>query len=71
MNAKDDPIIGSRAIDYDIFKNNPNAVLGTTNRGGHLGYRESAFSTELWYMKPVLDFLDAYRDDTALDRKMK
>jgi len=71
MNAKDDPIVGSLAIDYDIFKNNPNVVLGTTNRGGHLGYRESAFSSELWYMKPVLDFLDAHRDDAAANRKTK
>ena len=45
MNAKDDPIIGKKAIDYEIFKKNENTVLGTTKRGGHLGYFESIFKS--------------------------
>jgi predicted alpha/beta-fold hydrolase len=46
MNARDDPIIGDKAIDYDIFKDNQYTVLGTTNHGGHLGYHESIFTQE-------------------------
>jgi predicted alpha/beta-fold hydrolase len=38
LNAIDDPIIGERAIDYEVFKANPNVVLGTTRYGGHIGY---------------------------------
>jgi len=44
MNAIDDPIIGERAIDYEVFKANPNVVLGTTRYGGHLGYHEDIMS---------------------------
>lgn len=38
LNAKDDPIIGEKAIDYAIFKTNENCILATTEHGGHLGY---------------------------------
>ena len=30
LNAIDDPIIGNKAIDYDVFKGNKNCILATT-----------------------------------------
>jgi abhydrolase domain-containing protein 1/3 len=39
--AKDDPIIGEKAIDSSVCENNPYILLGVTNKGGHLGYFES------------------------------
>lgn len=44
--AKDDPIIGEEAICYEFVNRNPNLLLGVTNRGGHLGYFESFFSSK-------------------------
>ena len=62
MNAKDDPIVGLKAIEFELFKSNPNAAIATTDHGGHLGYHTSIWSSEQWFMKPVLDFLDAFKD---------
>jgi len=61
MNSVDDPIIGSDAIDYEIFKQNPNCVLATNQNGGHLGYHESLFNFHSWFMNPVTDFLNSFR----------
>ncbi len=57
--AKDDPIIGEKAIDYDTCSKNPYVLLGVTDHGGHLGYFESACSTNQWFTKPAFDFIDA------------
>jgi predicted alpha/beta-fold hydrolase len=57
--AKDDPIIGELAIDYDTCSRNPYVLLGVTDRGGHLGYFESAFNTKQWFTKPIFEFLNA------------
>ena len=57
--AKDDPIIGAKAIDYDTCKKNPYVLLGVTDHGGHLGYFESIYSSKQWFTKPVFDFIDA------------
>ena len=43
ISSKDDPVIGSKATDYDIFKSNKFAFLATTKTGGHLGFHESIF----------------------------
>lgn len=61
MNALDDPIIGERTIDYEIFKNNENVVLGTTKHGGHLGYHTSIFHENGWFLEPVFGFLNTYK----------
>ena len=61
MNALDDPVLGHQTVDYEVFKTNPNAVLGTTNNGGHLGYHEEFFSQQSWFLKPTLDFIDTFR----------
>ena len=60
MNALDDPIVTHKCIDYDVIKNNPNTVVGTTKHGGHIGYSSTAFSLEVWFMEPALDFLQAF-----------
>ncbi len=45
--SKDDPIIGGEAaIDYEACMSNPALLLGVTEKGGHLGYFESAFSSK-------------------------
>uniref|UniRef100_A0A7S3IKC8 Uncharacterized protein n=1 Tax=Strombidium inclinatum TaxID=197538 RepID=A0A7S3IKC8_9SPIT len=62
MNSLDDPIIGSKAIDYEVFRDNENCVLGVNKNGGHLGYHESIFGFEVWFMKPVLAFLGTFRE---------
>ena len=43
INSKDDPVIGEKSIDYDVFKKSEFAVLATTKTGGHLGYHSSIF----------------------------
>ena len=58
FNALDDPIVGRQALTFDAFKNNENVILATSRHGGHIGYHESAFSTEQWFVKPTMDFLD-------------
>jgi len=63
MNALNDPVVSKEAIDYDVFRANENCVLGTNKGGGHLGYHESIFTFDQWFMKPVVAFLNAYRDD--------
>ena len=60
MNALDDPIVTHKSIDYEVIKNNPFTVVGTTNHGGHVGYSNSFFSLDVWFMEPTLDFLCAY-----------
>jgi predicted alpha/beta-fold hydrolase len=47
--AKDDPIIGSDTICYEICNRNPYLLLGVTKRGGHLGYFESFLSYKQWF----------------------
>ena len=64
INALDDPIIGHKAIDYDVFHQNEYTVLGTTKHGGHLGYHESVFTNKQWYMIPVLDYFAAFEEQS-------
>ena len=41
MNSLNDPFMGEAVLDYEVFKNNPNAVLATNKYAGHMGYHES------------------------------
>jgi len=59
INAIDDPIIGTKCIDYEVFKQNPNVAISTTKHGGHLGYSENFCSFGNWVLKPSLKFFDA------------
>uniref|UniRef100_A0A7S3IXJ0 AB hydrolase-1 domain-containing protein n=1 Tax=Strombidium inclinatum TaxID=197538 RepID=A0A7S3IXJ0_9SPIT len=63
MSNLDDPILGEQSIDYEMVRNNPNCVLATNRIGGHLGYHSSLFSLDVWFMQPVLSFLESQRDD--------
>ena len=56
--AKDDPIIGEKAIDTNVCGKNPYILLGVTNKGGHLGYFESTMSYRQWFTEPVFEFLN-------------
>lgn len=44
--AEDDPIIGKATIDPEICHMSEYVMLGTTKRGGHVGYHEKLFSTD-------------------------
>ena len=61
LNALNDPFMGEKVIDYEVFKSNPNVFLATNKYAGHMGYHENLFSMEQWFSKPCLDFLDALR----------
>ena len=58
MNAINDPFLFP-TLDYDIFKGNPNTVLATNQHAGHIGYHESLFGRDQWFVKPAMDFLIA------------
>lgn len=57
LNALDDTVINKETIDYDIFHSNPNVVLATTERGGHIGYHTNILFTEHWVDELALKFL--------------
>ena len=59
FNAMDDPIISADCIDYDVFRNNKNVAVATTEHGGHLGYMESLNSQKLWIIDPCIKFFNA------------
>ena len=57
LNALDDPVVGSKAIDYEVFTQNSNVALGVTNHGGHLGCHESLFHLRSnWCTKMALKY---------------
>lgn len=55
--AKDDPIIGPKAIAFEECQSNPYCLLGVTEHGGHLGFFESVTRTDQWFVEPVFEFL--------------
>lgn len=61
LNARDDPIIGEQAIDREACEKNTYCLLGTTRRGGHLGYFESVTSSRQWFTQPVFEFLNYFQ----------
>ena len=46
LNAINDPFMGEKVIDYDVFKTNPNVVLATNKYAGHMGYHENLENLE-------------------------
>lgn len=60
MMARDDPIIGEKAIDHQACEKNPYVLLGVTDQGGHIGYFESMFNTRQWHTQPVFEFLKSF-----------
>ncbi|KAL0076752.1 Alpha/Beta hydrolase protein [Phycomyces blakesleeanus] len=59
FNALDDPIALKACIPYDEIKINPNVVLATTERGGHIGWFEHTLSPTRWIVKPLAEFFVA------------
>jgi predicted alpha/beta-fold hydrolase len=46
LNSLNDPFMGDKVIDYDIFKNNPNTFIATNKYAGHMGYHEKIFTLD-------------------------
>jgi predicted alpha/beta-fold hydrolase len=61
LNAINDPFMGEKVIDYDVFKKSKNAILATNEYAGHMGYHETVFNLEQWFVNPCMDFLDGLR----------
>ena len=59
LNALDDPVVPPDCIDFDSIRQNKHTFLGTTQYGGHLGYKTSVFSSENWLIEAVLAFFDS------------
>ncbi|KAJ3083635.1 alpha/beta-hydrolase [Rhizoclosmatium globosum] len=55
----DDPIVASDLIPFSDVLGNPNVILATTKRGGHLGWFEGVFKPTRWFPKPVMEFVNA------------
>ena len=65
IHALDDPVLGSRTIEYDVIKSNPCTAIATTETGGHLGYHEGIFpSDKIWLFDPVLAFFSSIDNAT-------
>ena len=62
MNSKNDPFIGEKVIDYEVFTENENVILTTNKYAGHMGYQEKILTMKQWHGKPSLDFLDALQE---------
>jgi predicted alpha/beta-fold hydrolase len=59
FSALDDPIAHHEAIPvYEVW-GNPNIVLATTAKGGHIGWFTGFFRPQRWFAKPVGDFFHA------------
>lgn len=62
LTALDDPIAHSETVPYYEILHNPNIVLATTAKGGHLGWYEmqwNSFVPKRWSQKPVTEFIHA------------
>ena len=44
INSVDDPVVGTKCIDFDVFRQNPNVAIATTKYGGHIGYSETFYN---------------------------
>ncbi|KAJ3410502.1 hypothetical protein HDV05_003692 [Chytridiales sp. JEL 0842] len=59
FSALDDPIAHSEAIPvYEVW-GNPNVILATTTKGGHIGWFEGIFKPTRWFARPLGDFIQA------------
>ncbi|KAJ3327445.1 hypothetical protein HDU76_011797 [Blyttiomyces sp. JEL0837] len=59
LSALDDPVASLEAIPVYEVCANPNVVLATTAKGGHIGWFEGFFRPKRWFAKPVVEFLVA------------
>lgn len=59
LNALDDPIANASCIPYQLIERNPNIVLATTDKGGHLGWFQHTTHPTRWMVKPLSEFIVA------------
>lgn len=62
ISAMDDPFFGPDIIPYDEFEKNENIYIMATRGGGHVGYIESIFDSNQWYIKPICKFFNHLND---------
>jgi predicted alpha/beta-fold hydrolase len=60
FSALDDPIAHQEAIPVHEVWGNPNIILATTSKGGHIGWFTGFFRPQRWFAKPVGDFFHAF-----------
>ncbi|KAF2024715.1 medium-chain fatty acid ethyl ester synthase/esteras-like protein 1 [Setomelanomma holmii] len=65
INAEDDPISSKAAIPFEEFKQNPYAVLCTTNWGGHLGHFQLGGGR--WFATAASSFLAKVHDEVDFE----
>uniref|UniRef100_A0A8H7MY50 AB hydrolase-1 domain-containing protein n=1 Tax=Bionectria ochroleuca TaxID=29856 RepID=A0A8H7MY50_BIOOC len=56
IHALDDPVALKEAVPWQEFKQNPNTVLLTTSKGGHISWYESGGGR--WFPKAIAGFLN-------------
>ena len=63
LNSIDDGLTSNKAIPYDHIRLNENIFLLVTDKGAHNCYISDEKFTEFkqWHMKPIYEFLNAYR----------
>lgn len=62
MFAEDDPMIGKKNVNPELVYLSDYLMMGVTKHGGHFGYFESLFTYEQFYTKPMMEFLNAYKN---------
>ncbi|KAI8319232.1 AB-hydrolase YheT [Martensiomyces pterosporus] len=60
INSADDRVTPPEGIPMDKFRHNPNTALALVGHGGHLGFFTGLLYPKMWFMQPVLEFLDAF-----------
>ncbi|KAJ3097812.1 hypothetical protein HDU97_004548 [Phlyctochytrium planicorne] len=72
FSALDDPIASYKTLPVYEALANPNVVIATTRRGGHIGWFEGWIFPTRWFQKPVVEFLvrilEAYESLPAEDK---
>ncbi|KAJ3109959.1 hypothetical protein HDU96_007038 [Phlyctochytrium bullatum] len=58
LSALDDPIASYKTLPVFEAKANPNIIIATTARGGHIGWYEGLVPTR-WFQRPVVEFVKA------------
>ncbi|KAJ2901419.1 hypothetical protein GGI21_004696 [Coemansia aciculifera] len=59
INTMDDPVVPPRGLPLDKIKSNPNTAVAMLKHGGHLGFFTGNLTPRIWYLTPVVEFLQA------------
>ena len=69
INALDDPISKKSAIPFEAFQRNPNIILATTERGGHVAFVDHLFPLSFdgtpkfsWLEKACVQFVHVFSE---------